>query len=79
MSTADLRYRVFEVRMTWRRDSEKHPTGAMEIEAILNAHPNYHLHRIQAYSRGGNEPGFVDEVLALVVLRRNLRTKELVQ
>lgn len=76
MNPEILRYRVFEVRLTWRHDSAEHPTGAAEIESILNAHPDYGIERIQTYSAGGNEPGYVDEVRALVVLRRDRETKE---
>ncbi len=64
-------FKVFDVRLTWRPDSSKHPTGAAEIESILDRHPGYVIQCPKVYSTGDNGPGYVDEIHTLLILRRD--------
>jgi hypothetical protein len=68
-------YRVFDVRLTWRPGSSKQPTGTAEIESVLNGHPGYTVERLQTYSTGDSGPGYVDEVHALLILRKDPDTE----
>jgi hypothetical protein len=52
----DSAFRVFDVRLTWRPDSSKHPTGAAEIESILNRNPGYAVELLQVLLHGRQRP-----------------------